>query len=167
MRAISKFWTFLDYASFGTFHSNSRNIEKFDMTLIFILRHHTSFYISLNSRKTLGSYRKKTFPPCFSHFSYFFHSFHGISLILRKSRKKGVKIEKRLHPITIRCITGIDKEGFSASRMSEDEFELKQPRMSESEWVQILLNREQIWFLNVLFSYSQLCWFDENIFEAL
>ena len=28
---------------------------------------------------------------------------------------------------------GIDGEAVSASRMSEDEFELKQPRMSESE----------------------------------
>ena len=28
---------------------------------------------------------------------------------------------------------GIDGEAFSASRMSEDEFELKQPRMSEFE----------------------------------
>ena len=64
-------------------------------------------------------------------------------------------------------IARIDEEGFSASSMSEDEFELKQPRMSESEWGKILLNREQIWFLNVLFSYSQLYCIDENIFQAL
>ena len=35
---------------------------------------------------------------------------------------------------TEKCrLSGIDGEAVSASRMSEDEFELKQPRMSESE----------------------------------
>ena len=73
-----------------------------------------------------------------------------------------------LHHSTLMFLDpGIDGVAFSASRMSEDEFELKQPRMSESEWGKILLNREQIWFLNVIFSYSQLCCLDENIFQAL
>ena len=64
-------------------------------------------------------------------------------------------------------LAGIDGEAFSASRMTEDELELKQPRMSEFEWGQILLNREQIWVLNVIFSCFQLCCTDENIFQAL
>ena len=77
----------VQYASFGNFYSNYRNFQNFDFALIFIVMHHTSSYISINSRNTLGSYRMRSFPPGFSHFGYFFHSFKGLFFNLRKSQK--------------------------------------------------------------------------------
>ena len=64
---IIAYWTIyiymVQYASFGNFNSNSRNFQNFDFALIFIVMHHKSSYISINSRNTLGSYRMKSFPP--------------------------------------------------------------------------------------------------------
>ena len=68
----------VQYASFGNFYSNYGNFQNFDFALIFIVMHHTRSYISINSRNTLDIYRMRSFGPCFSHFGYFFHSFHHI-----------------------------------------------------------------------------------------
>ena len=68
----------VQYASFGNFYSNYGNFQNFYFALIFIVMHHTSFYISINSRNTLDIYGMRSFPPGFPHFSYFFHSFRGV-----------------------------------------------------------------------------------------
>ena len=65
----------VQYASFGNFYSNYGNFQNFDFALILIVMHHTSSYISINSRNTLGNYRMRSFLLGFSRFSDFFHSF--------------------------------------------------------------------------------------------
>ena len=94
------------------------------MALIFIVIHHRSSYISINSRNTLGSYRMRSFLPCFFYFSDIFHSFQGtffyfdfflLFLNIEKCPLKTVKKvtemrktwRKRPHPINVQCITRI------------------------------------------------------------
>ena len=82
----------IQYASFGNFNSNSRNIQNFDLALIFIVMPHTSSYVSINSRNTLDSYRMNSFFPGFPNFSYFFRSFHGVFFNFEK-KGKNVRME--------------------------------------------------------------------------
>ena len=94
------------------------------MALIFIVMHHMSSYISINSRNTLDSCRMGFFLPFLSHFSdffciflrAFFHSdvfplFFKIEKYPMKTVKKVTKIgktwKKGIHPITVQCITRI------------------------------------------------------------
>ena len=111
IRAISKFWIFRVYASFENFHSSSRNIQNFDMALIFIVMHHMSSYISINSRNTLDSCRMGFFLPFFPHFSDFFHIFLRAffhSEVFFKIKKYPLKtVKKRPHHITVQCIMRI------------------------------------------------------------
>ena len=77
----------VQYASFGNFYSNYGNFQNFDVALICIVMHHTSSYLSINSRNALGNYRMRSFPPYFSHFGYFFHSFQGVFFNVEKKSK--------------------------------------------------------------------------------
>ena len=52
----------VQYASFRKFCSNTQNFQNFDLVVLFIVMHHMCFYISINSRKILGSYRMWFFP---------------------------------------------------------------------------------------------------------
>ena len=56
--------------SFGNFYSNYGNFQNFDFALIFIIMHHTSSYISINSRNTLDNFRMR----CFFLFSSSFNA---------------------------------------------------------------------------------------------
>ena len=55
----ANYFYMVQYASFGNFYSNSGNFQNFDFALIFIVMHHTSSYISIDSCNTLGSYRMR------------------------------------------------------------------------------------------------------------
>ena len=52
------------YASFGNFCSNTQNFQNFELAVFFIVIYYMSSYISLNSCKTLSTYRMRYF-----HFS--------------------------------------------------------------------------------------------------
>ena len=56
----------VQYASFRKFCSNTQNFQNFDLVVLFIVMHHMCFYISINSRKILWSYRMRGFFPFFS-----------------------------------------------------------------------------------------------------
>ena len=58
----------VQYASFVNFCSISQNFHNFDLAAIFIVMHHMSSYIYINSRKTLGSYRMSCFLRVFFSF---------------------------------------------------------------------------------------------------
>ena len=56
----------VQYASFEKFCSKTQNFQNFDLAVIFIVMHHMSSYITVNSRKTLGIDRMRCFLPFFS-----------------------------------------------------------------------------------------------------
>ena len=81
----------VQYASFGNFNSNSRNIQNFDLALIFIVMHHTSSYVSINSCNILDSYRMSSFFPAI--LVTFFAVFMGYFSIYRKNQNKKMALE--------------------------------------------------------------------------
>ena len=93
IRAISKFWIFRELEWKCSKLAYTRNIQNFDMALVFIVMHHMSSYVSINSRNTLDSGRMRSFLPGFLHFNYFFRSFQGVFYNFEKKSKKS-KLKK-------------------------------------------------------------------------